>query len=192
MAATENKIFEILKQISSVKELNISEIPDIDLYMDQITSFMDDKLGSFKRSPEDQVLTKTMINNYTKAKILMPSNKKKYSKDHTLLLVLVYHLKQTLTISDIEKLFLSITSNHKDASELSKYLKNIYEVFTKMQIDESARFSKEFEEKFNSLHNNSSLSDDKSTLLLAVLMLIIQSSLQKRMAERIIDEFFKN
>lgn len=190
MSDIASEILEIAKEISSVKELTISEIPDIDLYMDQITSFMDDKLKSFKRTSEDQILTKTMINNYTKDKILMPSNKKKYSKEHMLLLVLIYHLKQTLSISDIESLFSTIASKYKDEDKHNLYLKNIYDTFTEIQGKESVTFLQDFSEKFESIKNNSSFTDDRDKLLITVLLLIVQSNLQKRMAERIIDEFF--
>lgn len=183
------KIFELLNEVINAKELKHNEIPDIDLYMDQVTSLMDDKLSSFKRNEEDQILTKTMINNYSKAKILMPSNKKKYSKEHTLLLVLIYHLKQTLSINDIESLFAK--GIHIDNKNLGSYLSDIYEIFTDIQKQERENFKVDFEAKLAELKGNDTLTDEKSELLLALLTLIVKSSLQKRMAEKIIDEYFK-
>ena len=67
-----------LLQVSSVPS---ADIPNIDLYMDQITTFMDTHLADSRRYPEDKIMTKTMINNYTKNHLLPPSVKKKYSTD---------------------------------------------------------------------------------------------------------------
>ena len=58
-----------------------SEIPGIDLYMDQVTTFMDSHLNTSKWLGEDKILTKTMINNYAKNKLLPPPEKKKYTKE---------------------------------------------------------------------------------------------------------------
>ena len=58
-----HNILDILKSLNYIKP---EDIPNIDLYMDQVTTFMDTQLASTKRHPEDKILTKTMINNYAK------------------------------------------------------------------------------------------------------------------------------
>ena len=95
----------------SIKEetIELSDIPNIDLYMDQVTTFMEESLKSYKRYPVDKVLTKTMINNYAKAKLFPSPLKKKYTKNHLMLLVIIYHLKSILSINDINKLLKPIT-----------------------------------------------------------------------------------
>ena len=73
-----NSIVESLDRIDYIKT---EDIPNIDLYMDQVTTLMDSKLKHATRYPEeDKILTKTMINNYTKNNLLPPPVKKKYSK----------------------------------------------------------------------------------------------------------------
>ena len=94
-----NSITENLKRIDYIKP---EEIPNIDLYMDQVTTFMDEHLAGTKRRDEDKILTKTMINNYSKNNLLPPSVKKKYSKEHVLLLIFIYYFKSILSIKDIE------------------------------------------------------------------------------------------
>ena len=95
---------EIFEAASSMDIIDITDIPDIDLYMDQVTTFMETKLSSFKRNKDDKILTKTMINNYAKAKIFPSPVKKKYNKNHIMMLILIYHLKYMLSINDIKKL----------------------------------------------------------------------------------------
>ena len=78
------------------------EIPNIAVYMDQLTTFMDERLRVFTRDPaHDKVLTKTMINNYTKNNLMPPPHKKKYSPDHLILLIYIFYLKRNFSIEDI-------------------------------------------------------------------------------------------
>ena len=88
--------------ISSFEYVDVSEIPNIELYMDQVLTFMDRHLAPYARDPEnDKILTKTMINNYTKNHLLAPPVRKKYDIDHMLMLLIIYYMKSFLSISDI-------------------------------------------------------------------------------------------
>ena len=84
----------LLDAVDKVDLIDPSEIPDISLYMDQVTTYMDEHLKQSRRRDEDKILTKTMINNYAKNKLLPPPEKKKYAKDHIMLLILIYLLFQ--------------------------------------------------------------------------------------------------
>ena len=100
----------ILASLDRIKYIKPEDIPGIDLYMDQVTTFMDSGLRSSVRYPgEDKILTKTMINNYAKNDLLPPPVKKKYSKEHVLLLIFIYYYKGILSIGDIQKLLHPIT-----------------------------------------------------------------------------------
>ena len=104
----DNEVKEFLaalqKKLVSIDYIKTEDIPNIGLYMDQVTTFMDEQLEACKRYEDDKILTKTMINNYTKNKLLPPSNKKKYSREHIFLLIMIYYLKSILSISDIQSL----------------------------------------------------------------------------------------
>ena len=91
--------------------IDSSEIPGIDLYMDQVTTFMDTHLSGTKRNPEDKTLTKTMINNYVKDHLIPSPEKKKYSKEHVLLLLMTYYMKNILSINDIATILGPITES---------------------------------------------------------------------------------
>ena len=81
------------------------EIPKIDLYMDQVLTFMTERLKrTARKSDKDKLLTKTMINNYVKNKVMIPPVKKKYGRDHILLLMVIYYMKSFLSIDDIRKI----------------------------------------------------------------------------------------
>ena len=102
----------ILGSISRIDFIKSTDIPNIDLYMDQVTSFMEKELKSTKRNDDDKVLTKTMINNYAKNDLLPAPAKKKYSKEHLLLLTLIYYFKNIISMKDIETLLKPITENY--------------------------------------------------------------------------------
>ena len=107
----------ILASISRIDYVKSTDIPNIDLYMDQVTSFMDKELKSTKRYEDDKILTKTMINNYAKNDLLPPPVKKKYSKEHLMVLTFIYYFKNLLSIGDIEKLLAPITEKFFHADD---------------------------------------------------------------------------
>ena len=112
----------ILKQFSELDYVHPEDIPNIDLYVDQVTTFIESQLSSLKRDEDEKILTKTMINNYTKNHVLPSPDKKKYSKDHVLTLILIYYLKSFLSIKDIQTLLEPITDKYFGTeSELSFY-----------------------------------------------------------------------
>lgn len=129
MKTNDERIQEILKHLESLSHIRPETIPNIDLYMDQVTTFMDEHLKDTKRYPEDKVLTKTMINNYAKNNLLPAPNKKKYSREHILMLIFIYYFKNMLSFNDIEQLFRPITEKHFNPSE-GMPLEDIYkEIF---------------------------------------------------------------
>lgn len=102
----------ILQSIEEMDYVRLEDIPNIDLYMDQVTTFMEEQMKENKRYPEDKVLTKTMINNYAKNHLLPAPIRKKYSKEHILTLIYIYYLKNILSIKDIETLLKPLTEQY--------------------------------------------------------------------------------
>lgn len=126
---TNDMLNSILESISRIDYIKPEDIPNIPLYMDQVTTYMDTQLASSKRYETDKILTKTMINNYAKNDLLPPPLKKKYSREHLLVLVFIYYFKNLLTITDIQSLLKPITDKYFHASE-GLSLEDIYnEVF---------------------------------------------------------------
>ena len=121
----------ILDSLDRIDYIRPDDIPDIELYMDQVTTFMDSRLKNAARNPEmDKILTKTMINNYAKNDLLPPPVRKKYSREHMLLLIFIYYFKGILSISDIQTVLKPITDRFFAGNEGLK-LETIYnEVFS--------------------------------------------------------------
>ena len=102
----------ILESLSRIDYIHADDIPNIDLYMDQVTTFMDTQLSSTRRYDQDKILTKTMINNYAKNDLLPPPVRKKYSKEHVLVLIFIYYFKGVMSINDIQVLLKPITDKY--------------------------------------------------------------------------------
>ena len=132
---------KLVEEIIGAKDITLMEIPCVDLYMDQVTTFFNEKLGSLKRNEDDKILTKTMINNYTKGKVLMPAKNKKYTNEHMILLTLIYNLKQTISINDINTVFDSII-DIKAPKGTSLSLEDLYNNFLDIKEVQNQRFCK--------------------------------------------------
>ena len=105
-------ILDLMDKLGTIDYIQPESIPSIELYMDQVTSFIDGQLAGSKRNEDDKLLTKTMINNYTKHDLLPPPIKKKYSKEHLLSLIFIYYLKNILSISDIHTVLAPLTEKY--------------------------------------------------------------------------------
>lgn len=142
-----DKLNSILESIARIDYIKPDEIPNIDLYMDQLTTFMESHLVSTKRYPDDKILTKTMINNYAKNNLLPSPNKKKYSKEHVLLLIFIYYFKNILSIKDIERLFYPISQkNFNSDGEIS--LTDIYEEVCSLEKSRIDSLAKDIARKY--------------------------------------------
>ena len=137
--STEDLLNSIMESLDRITYVRYEDIPNIDLYMDQVTTFMDEKLQSTTRNPgEDKILTKTMINNYAKNDLLPPPIMKKYSYEHMMILIMIYYLKGILSFHDIQEVLDPITKKYF-GSEESFNLEAIYkEAFNIEDIQKDA------------------------------------------------------
>ncbi len=155
---TETVIKELKSYLEKAEYIKADDIPNIDLYMDQVTTFMEKHLGSTRRYEDDKIMTKTMINNYAKNDLLPPPEKKKYNKEHIMLLVFIYYLKNILSISDIDRLLKPLRDEYfgteKNGVSIEKIYNAIFSESAKMfprllkDIDTYARKSEKFSEDF--------------------------------------------
>lgn len=169
-----------LEELINFKVINISQIPDIDLYMDQVTTFVEDRLGVYRRNEDDKLLTKTMINNYTKEGLVAPPVKKKYSREHILRLIMIYHLKTTLSIADIASLLKAVPQERTLEA---------YDGFVRLQKMEKELAAESLKTSIDRIEANTET--ELETAVMAVLMLILEANCRKQLAEKLIDKYFK-
>lgn len=174
------EILDLLKEIGELEEIEISDIPMLDLYMDQVITLFENKLEKGKRSKKDKLLTKTMINNYVKDKILMPAKNKRYTPEHIIMMALIYDLKQTLSINDIKTLFTETI--YKEEVDLFA----LYGRFLEIKKEDQKQVEIAVIQKLDALHIDQS---DEIDIMMMVLSLITSANTQKRLAEKLIDNY---
>lgn len=202
---SEDFIKEILKEISTSNYIKSEDIPNIELYMDQITTFMDSQLENSKRYKEDKILTKTMINNYTKNNLLPPPNKKKYSKEHILMLIFIYYFKNILSITDIQALLHPISERYfssnevngnKEAPKVEFNLKDIYDEIISVEKKQIDLIYKDIMEKLDysrqTFQNNEPDDQEYLQLFSFICMLSFDVYLKKQLIERLVDKLPEN
>lgn len=90
----------LVEKESQKSSIMSKDIPDLDLYMDQIMTLFEIHLANHKKNEDDKLLTKTMINNYSKAKVITPVKGKKYTKEQIIQMLIIYQLKNNLSIQE--------------------------------------------------------------------------------------------
>ncbi len=140
----------IMASMDRIKQVDVKDIPNIDLYMDQLLPFIEDSLKKSVRHPgEDKILTKTMINNYAKNDLLPPPVKKKYSKDHIILLIFIYYYKNILSINDIKTLLAPISEKF-GKTDVQFNLRDVYQMIYDEQGEIIADLKEDIEKKYRS------------------------------------------
>lgn len=127
-----------------------NELPNIDLYIDQVVSLLEQYLTGYIKNDiekDEKLITKTMINNYVKHGIIKPPVNKKYNKEHTASLFVIFLLKEVYSINDIKKLIsLGIKTSpieqsyNRFCSELEKAIRI---VFAEKHYVKNSRLSQE-------------------------------------------------
>lgn len=191
MKTNQERLSKLLSGLESISYIKPEDIPNIQLYMDQVTTFMDEHLKHTKRYPDDKVLTKTMINNYAKNNLLPPPVKKKYSKEHMLMLIFIYYFKNLLSFHDIEHLFKPLIGEHFDEpGGLS--LEDIYREVFSMEKEQMERLKADVTDKFQKSQETFSKAakEDRDYLQLFsfICALAFDVYLKKQMIETLIDQ----
>ncbi|MGI6095327.1 MAG: DUF1836 domain-containing protein [Lachnospiraceae bacterium] len=181
----------ILSSISRIDYIKPEEIPDIELYMDQVTTFMESHLKSSKRYPEDKILTKTMINNYAKNDLLPPPVKKKYSREHLLMLTFIYYFKNILSINDIQRLLEPLARDYFHTEEAFD-LTALYNEIVHLELDQIVPLEKDITRKYHMAQESfPEVPEDEKEFMHTfafICMLSFDVYLKKQLIEKLVDQ----
>ncbi len=189
----EDLLNSIIASLGRIKHIDVEDIPNIDLYMDQVTTLMDRKLKNTTRCPEeDKILTKTMINNYAKNDLLPPPVKKKYSKEHILVLIFIYYYKGILSINDIQTLLNPITEKYFQTAGDIK-LEDIYEEVFSLEKGEVEHLQDDIVKKFTTSQETFKDAPEEEREVLQLFSFICMLSydvyVKKLLIEKMVDGF---
>lgn len=156
------------------KGIDREAIPKIPLYMDQLLSFFDESLEGFKRNEDDVILTKTMVNNYVKSKVLEAPVKKKYDQNQMMKLAMIYQIKNILSIGEIKQI-MDLRGENEVAEDYTAFVE-----------EEDCQL-----EAIKDVIGDLDIEDDEAVLG-AIISLVIESSFKKRIAERLLDHLVES
>ena len=191
--SSEESIIDILKKLNEIDYIDPDEIPNIDLYMDQVTTFMDEHLAACRRTDDDKILTKTMINNYTKNDFLPPPVKKKYSKEHMYLLIFLSYFKNVLSINDIQKIFKPLTEMFYSNKSEHVSMEEIYRAIFRMERIQTDNLTKDILRRYKASQNlfpevTDEAEADFLSRFAVICLLSFDAYMKKQIVERLIDE----
>jgi DNA-binding transcriptional MerR regulator len=181
------QIKELIKQLDPNQNIYLEDIPRIDLYMDQVIQLFETNFKSSKRNENEKILTKTMINNYAKGKLFIPVKNKKYSKDHIMLISLIYQLKGALSIGDIK---MTLDGINEKATLEDFDLEQFYKSYLALFEINTENFKEALQEKVDDVQVEISQVDKDAEYLEKVLLIasfVNMSNLYRKAAEKLVD-----
>lgn len=183
------KIAELMDDLNLDKQLTLEDVPDIDLYMDQVIQLFEGKFANTKRNESEKLLTKTMINNYAKGKLFFPIKNKKYSKDHLILISMIFQMKGALSINDVKKT-LDILNEKMITEDFN--LQALYKSYLQLAETDVKMFKNDIQEHKIEVTKEVEKLDEKDGEYLEQLLMIAtftsMSNFYRRAAEKIVDE----
>jgi len=180
---------ELMHSLALENNIDTDDIPKVDLYIDQVIELFENSFNETKRNPKEKILTKTMVNNYAKGKLFFPLQSKKYSKEHIMLINLIYQLKGALSINDIKETLGYLNDN---AANEAFDLATFYESYLVLYHKNADVFKKDFELKITEVHEELKKVEGQNTAelerILMIASLVNMSNFYRRAAEKLVDE----
>ena len=183
-----NNLADLLAELSLENNIALEDIPEIDLYMDQVIQLFEKNFGSSTRNEDEKVLTKTMINNYAKGKLFFPIKNKKYSKEHLILISLIYQLKGGLSIQDIKQTLQGLNEKTEAGNiplgQFYQSFLNLHDKNIEIFNEDVLKTEKEVKQEVERLG-----ADDPEELetIMLIASLINISNFYRRTAEKLVD-----
>ena len=140
IVSKKEKKFEDYFKIVKHKIPYWDELPEIELYMDQVIVLMEKYLSFHKTDENTKIITNSMINNYVKLGIMPAPVKKKYSREHIAYLIIICTLKQALPISDIKDL-IELRVKRSSIEETLNFFSDLYDSVFNTVIAIGKKFS---------------------------------------------------
>lgn len=182
MNETIKNLQEWLNKLTNFSLPDWESLPDLDLYMDQVMTYLERELAPLTVEGQEKMITTWMINNYVKGNLLKPPVQKKYSKEHLGYMFAICSVKQILSISDIALLFNYQNEDNSKPDELYQFFK----VTQAEMINAIAKETISKIEPFISDKENVTEQEAISYLHSFVLKLAIEAEVKKIIANKIL------
>lgn len=184
-------LMELADEMSKNNMVPYEDLPKYDLFLSQVIDYLNDKFTEEK-------YTNNIVQNYIKSEIISkPEDGKKrgYTKLHLTQLVLLSYMRPVLTSEEIRKVFRLAFNEINDRGDDIISWENAYKIFSEIQMDSFKEFlANPFldDNKLDSIVEKLDLKDkeqERIKLFLAVMSLIAQASVIKKMVQRLVSEY---
>lgn len=182
MADLKDETLRRAQELADFKLLASGDIPKIDLYMEQVTSLLEQEMGPNLRRKNESVFTNTMINNYSKEGVLPRPENKRYNRRHIITLIYIFLLKQNLPMPEIKR----FTSQIDSAEQLDK----MYDVFYDLVGGYEKEYRKDIADKFSRIEQQcreKGVTDEGSLALTLIALLSFEASLNTLISSSLLD-----
>ena len=189
----EEFIKNTIEEYVSKGKINADDFPEMEIYMDQAETFLNKELSVYKKNEKDKVITKTMIGNYVKHNMMPRPVNKKYSKDHLIMLSLIYYLKGSFQMEEIEKIVRPLIENYNsefdDKIDLTALYEGILGIQAKEQESLAQSVTNMIEESKYHLRETELSDDDMLELFMLIVNLSMKADAQKFLAHKLLQEY---
>ena len=169
------------------------EMPEVELYMDQVVSLLNKELAVYKEKEQD-VFTKSMVSNYVKHKVLPKPENKKYNKEHMVILNMIFQLKSIFQMDEMKVLFKSFVENHESILEEQYDMEGLYDSLLRSRDKEILQMTNHIHEDIEYvkavMEEMGTSDDDAHEIMGVILILTIQSNAYRLMARKLLNEYF--
>ena len=176
MPQWKDEIRDLAQGLARAPQVAPGEIPDLEIYMDQLTTYLDKRLNFYSREGDAPFVTKSMVNNYSKAGLLPPPLAKRYNRIHVMTLALVCQLKRLFTIQDLGKLLAPVTGEEGTG--------RLYRLFLEAQGEAFAKTPELAEQLLSALEDEEDPARAKAAL---VTQLAVRAQRDLLLAEKLLD-----
>lgn len=111
---------KIKEELLNFKCPRWQDLPDFDIYMDQVIFYINQQLSALNISDGDKPITSSMVNNYVKNSIVKPPIKKHYKRYHLAFLIVVTILKRVYSLGEISQM-ITIQTKMKNSNLEAAY-----------------------------------------------------------------------
>ncbi|MGI6205948.1 MAG: DUF1836 domain-containing protein [Anaerovoracaceae bacterium] len=189
---------EFLKQqLNTIKEngvIQTKDMPDMDLYLDQVEGFFRKFLDNINDDLAEKYVTKSIINNYARKGLIAKPNGKKYTKAHMIMIAMVIYLRSIFKIEDISKLMKPLIDSYNSKYDDSIDPEVVYDIAENVVEHSRNEFFTGIDDSISlikrRLEDTDIEDDERMEMLILILTLSIRAGMEKYLANRLMTVYF--
>jgi hypothetical protein len=193
----EEYLKQIMDDFCAESVIGPDAFPSMELYADQVASFLSDRLCVYAGAgpgKADPVITKAGIANNIKRGALPRPIKKKYTRDHVVIMAMLFYMKNAFQPGEPERIMRPFTDNHASAFDDKIDFHRLYAAIAPILEKERARQSREIQSGVADIKaaiRGAGLEDDDNTeLLFLFLSLAARADTARYAARELLREYF--